>query len=171
MLIADDDAIVLRALAARLKQIGCTCHTAISYDEALEILKHHSNISVVLADHGIQGDDTAAFVSNIRSHHPGTIIIGSSGRDCRGEFASHGVDRFLQKPWGPDELIELISGRITRCVDCGLPLPLRRPFPEETPLSWICGFCNGRYSGIIDLDTPEDLHRNVRRADSESSFV
>ena len=56
------------------------------------------------------------------------------------------------------EDIELLSGRITKCVSCGLPLPLRRAFAGEEERNWICGNCGGRYRGVIDKDShPDDL--------------
>jgi len=162
-LVVDDEAVVCRAYARQLEQAGLVCHSAHSYAEALSVFEREQRIELVVTDHGIKGEDTEAFVSELRARRPGVIIVGSSGRDCRAELVRVGIDRFLQKPWQLNELNELLSTRIAQCTSCNTPLPLRRPFAGEAGESWVCAFCGARYRAAIDRDAAPEFTRNVRR--------
>ncbi len=162
-LIVDDELVVCRAHAGQLEQAGCTCHTAQSYTEALSVFDAQRRVKLVVTDHGVHGDDTEQFVTELRARRPGVVVVGSSGKDCRTELARFGVERFLQKPWQVDELIGLLSVGISNCATCSTPLPLRRAFPDEVGESWVCAFCGARYKAVIDTDSPAAIRRNARR--------
>jgi CheY-like chemotaxis protein len=163
-LIVDDDDVVRRTYSALLEEIGISCHTASTCEEGLDVFDREGRISLVITDHCEDGVDSEEFVTLLRSRRPGVIVIGSSGRDCKNEFAHFGVERFMRKPWHARDLIGLISGRISECVSCGLRIPLRRPFPGEVADSWVCRSCGARYSAMIDQDSPADIFLNVRSA-------
>ena len=163
VLIVDDEPAVCRAHASQLERAGCKCQTAQSYDEALSVFYSQRTVKYVITDHGVHGDNTEKFVALLRARRPGVVVVGSSGNDCRAELAQFGVERFLQKPWRVEELIELLSTGIGNCATCNTPLPLRRTFPGEVGESWVCAFCGARYKAVIDTDSPAAILRNARR--------
>lgn len=134
-----------------------------SYREALAILADQPDIALVIADHGVEGDNMEEFVTVLRATRPGVIVVGNSGSDCRSELKRIGVDRFLMKPWRVEELIELLSGRFEKCAMCSIALPLRRPFEGEIGQSWECAYCGCSYRAILDHDAPGETFRNARR--------
>ena len=106
-------------------------------------------------------ENVLEFVARFKKLRPEAILVGNSGSDRRDEFAVAGVGRYLDKPWGLDDLLALLRERYGNCVDCGMPLPLRRPRSNETGTSWACAACGSRYWGIRDDETPEDWQPNA----------
>lgn len=162
-ILVDDEPAVARACAAQIEPFGCACHLAGSYSEALAIMADQPDIGLVIADHGVDGDDMEEFVTTLRASRPGVIVVGSSGSDCRAELKRFGVARFLSKPWRVEDLIDLLSGRIEKCAMCSIPLPLRQPFEGEVGQHWECAFCGCLFQAVLDQDAPGDTFCNVRR--------
>jgi len=163
-LLVDDEALVRQSAAATIKAAGCDCQVAESYDAALELFQQSPRISVVILDHGVRGDDTTSFVKQLKAIRPGVILVGSSGGDVQHEFTVAGVPRFLQKPWTANDLIRSVH-RIGECVDCKLPIPLRRPLPGERGSSWVCRGCGSRYHALLDQEAPPEHRENVECSD------
>lgn len=126
------------------------------------MLEDQPNIGLVITDHGVDGDNTEEFVMALRIDWLGIIVVGSSGSDCRSDMKRFGVDRCLMKPWGVEELIELLSGRFEKCAMCSIALPLRQPFMDEVGLSWECASCGCLYRAVLDHDAHSETFRNVR---------
>ena len=164
-LVVDDEPVAARTCAAQLKAVGCPCHLAGSYSEALAIMADQPDIGLVIADHGVDGDDMEEFVTTLRASRPGVIVVGSSGSGCRAELKRFGVERFLSKPWRVEDLIDLLSGRIEKCAMCSIPLPLRHPFEGEVGQHWECAFCGCLFQAVLDQDALGDTFRNVRRSE------
>jgi CheY-like chemotaxis protein len=59
-------------------------------------------------DYHMRGADVASLMARIRSQRPDVTIVGHSSMERREHFAALGVDRFLLKPWTPDQLWELL---------------------------------------------------------------
>jgi HD domain len=53
------------------------------------------------------------------------------------------------------------AGRLSQCVVCSTPLPLRLPQDGETGSPWHCAQCETRYLALLDEDSPEKLRPNV----------
>jgi len=164
VLLVDDDSGVRHAIERNLSAIGCRCHAVPSYAEGRKIFETHPEVGVVILDHGMAGDDAAVFLGHVRASRPETVIVGSSGQDIPSEFQELGVRRFLKKPWTARDLASIVPDRLGACVDCGLPLPLRRERDGRLEKDWICNGCGGRYRGVLDEDFPLDVHRSVRQA-------
>jgi len=163
-LLVDDEAIVRHSAASAIKGAGGDCRVAESYGEALDLFRQNPRISVVILDHGVKGDDTMSFVRALKAIRPGVILVGSSGSDVEYDFTFAGVPRFLQKPWTANDLIRAIH-RIGECVDCRLPIPLRRPLPGEKGSNWVCRGCGSRYHALLDRDAPPEHREHVECAD------
>jgi hypothetical protein len=131
-------------------------------DKALKLLQADQGLLFVLLDHNMLGRDGAACLESIKSARPEAIIVGTGDHDVQAHFAALGVDRVVRRPWRVKDLINVITGRIGDCLECGLPLPLRRPQPNEQAGSWRCTHCGTPYQAVIDDSFPADVLRNVR---------
>lgn len=165
-LIVDDDAAVCEALASQLTALGCRVHTVSTYAQAIELVQRTPQIEVAVLDHGAVAGDLSPAILELRRLRPAIVVVGSSGRQAAPEFAAAGVHRFLFKPWQAADLVARLPRRIGECVDCRLPLPLRRLDESETGESWVCCGCGARYRGIMDEEFPDDVRRHVRRPDA-----
>ena len=163
-LILDPEELVRRVVVAGLEQAKCICHAAENTEVALRILERDPQISVVITDHELPGSDLQDFVEQVGKQRPDLVLVGSSGTYRRDEFAMLGIGRFLLKPWRVDDLINVLTGHIGNCVDCGLPLPLRRPQPDDQASSWLCSGCGSRYFAVLDDSFPDEIQNNVRAA-------
>jgi len=109
VLVVDDNEPYRRIAALRLQGAGCMCHVADTHEAAFRLLREHLDIKVAVIDYHMRGnEDVAVLVDGIRSARPDVTLVGRSSM-CRGEaFAALGADRFLRKPWTPEELMELL---------------------------------------------------------------
>ena len=108
VLVVDDDDAYRRIAALRLSAGGVACRVAGTHEEALCLLRKHGDIDVVVVDYHMRGDDPAKLVHCIRAERPDVAIVGHSSMERRGHFAALGVDRFLLKPWTPEQLMALL---------------------------------------------------------------
>ncbi|MFQ5805781.1 MAG: response regulator [Phycisphaerae bacterium] len=168
-LIVDADDMVRRIVAAQIEQAGGICHTADTLGNALQTFRRDADIDVVILDYDLAVENLRDFVRQIRAIRPDVRIVGTSGSEGSTDFEDMSVEQFLLKPWTIRDLINLLTGRIGSCVECGLPLPLRKPIPGETPGHWVCAGCGGRYSAVFDNNSPADVIRNARPAEGPQS--
>ena len=162
-MIVDDDEDVRQSVAGQIEAGGGVCHTAGTVEHALRTCERDSEIEVVVIEHDLARGQVSELVRELRHRWPDVRVVGTGTSDYSRGFASAGVDKFLLKPWTVRELLNLLLDRIDACVSCGLRLPLRRARPGEQPVSWECAGCGGRYSAILDEDSPTDTLRNARR--------
>lgn len=64
-----------------------------------------------------------------------------------------------------DRIRHGVTTRIEACTTCGTELPLRIPGSGEPGINWQCTVCGYRYYGVLDENCPEDVLKNVRKAD------
>ena len=62
-----------------------------------------------------------------------------------------------------------LAGRLSQCVVCSAPLPLRLPQDGEAASPWHCAQCETRYLALLDEDSPASLRENVRREGETAS--
>jgi CheY-like chemotaxis protein len=108
VLIIDDEGALRSFFSRDLQQVGCTCYTASSENEALNVLRNTSSITVILLDYSVSGAGLPDFVRKLRDLRPAIRIIGNSGEDRSEEFAIAGVTHFLSKPWRAIDHIEML---------------------------------------------------------------
>jgi hypothetical protein len=89
-------------------------------------------------------------------------VIASGQAQVSARFEEFGVQHVLPRPWRIEDLVNMLTGRIGCCVECGLQLPLREPRPGEEASSWECAYCGSRYRAVMDEDFPPDMRQNVR---------
>lgn len=164
-LIIDHTPLVRRAVAYSLEGAGCLCHTAETLEAATPLLERDPGVQVVLLDHDLPSTSLPEAVERLRGIRPGITLVGTGTTDHRKEFSALGVNYFLEKPYVINDLINALTGRIGACVDCGLPIPLRRPRTGETPSRWVCCGCGARYSAVLDDAFSQDVLRHVQAAE------
>lgn len=110
VLVVDDNEPYRRIVALRLQGAGCVCYLADTHGDALRLLREHPDIKVAVIDyHMKENEDVAVLVEGIRGARPDVTLVGHSTM-CRCEaFAALGVERFLLKPWTPEELYRLLG--------------------------------------------------------------
>ena len=165
VLVVDDEALVRRMVRSMLEMHGAVCYTASTADEAVRLLENDSGLKFVVHDHDMPDCDTGRSVERIRTVRPDVVVVGNSGVDRSDDFAAIGVRHFLQKPWRAGDLVNVLMGRIGNCVDCGIPVPLRRMKPGEIGERWICAYCGMVYHAMLDETSPPGIQHNVRPDD------
>ena len=108
VLVVDDDMDYRRIVGLRMESVGGKCHVSGTHEEALRLLSRHPEIEVAVLDYHMRGADIALLVRRIRDLRPDVILVGHSSMERREKFAALGVERFLLKPWTPDELWEVL---------------------------------------------------------------
>ncbi len=162
VLVIDEQAVLRHDLARELEAVGCICHASDTHEEALRLFRKDPGVKFVILSADIPGGSERLLVRTLKAERPGVAIVGSSQQNRREEFTAIGVERFLHKPWKTEDFINLLTGRIGSCVDCGLPIPLRLPESGEVAGSWVCRRCGSRYSAVLDNDFPPDVVTDVR---------
>jgi CheY-like chemotaxis protein len=165
VLIIDDDESFRDAVAGQFKRSGWSVHAAETYEDGLQVFQLNQEIGLVIIDHATVGADVGGVVHLLRAVRPNTFIVGNSGEDRRAEFAEAGVNEYLQKPWRVPDLLGTLDRRIASCVECGMPLPLRRPAPGESGSSWACAYCGSRYRAVLEQGSPPEFRSNALRVD------
>ncbi|MCK4660920.1 MAG: response regulator, partial [Phycisphaerae bacterium] len=161
VLVVDDFEWIRRVEVAGLERIGAICHAAENGEVALRILERDRKIEFVVLDYDIPGTNIRRLVEGITALCPNVVIVGCTGGSHREEFAALGVDLYLPKPFTIGDLVNVLTGRIGNCVDCGLPIPLRRPRPGEAAESWQCRGCGSHYRAMFDESFPPQVLSNV----------
>ncbi|MFH1747974.1 MAG: response regulator [Planctomycetota bacterium] len=161
-LIVDDDRWVRHVITAQIENGGGVCHAAENTQAALQTCRRDSGIELVILDYDLPGDSIYDFVTELRSLRPEVRIVGTSGSNRAEEFVRAGVRNFLLKPWAVSDLVNLLLGRLGKCVSCDLPLPLRHARPGEVPQSWVCAGCGARYSALLDEELSTKEYSNAR---------
>jgi DNA-binding response OmpR family regulator len=161
VLVVDRDVIGRRTAVSLLESTGATCYGVATLPDGLPLLSNDDGLRFVAID-SESTSDLAGAVAEIRKVRQDTTILGTSNENRRELFASAGVDLFMRKPWRMENLVNLLTGRLGNCLECGLQMPLRRARPGESPLSWACNFCGARYLGVVDDGIPANIVANAR---------
>jgi CheY-like chemotaxis protein len=111
VLVVDDNADYRRIVGLRMERAGFACHFSGTHAEALRLVARHPEIEVAVVDYHMREATVASLVRRIREIRPDVTIVGHSSMERREHFAALGVDRFLLKPWTPEQLMELLNDR------------------------------------------------------------
>jgi PAS domain S-box-containing protein len=112
VLVVDDEAFILTAVKATLKDAGY--HVSIAHDgsEAISVIREQpSNFNVAIVDMMMPGMDGPATMRALREIDPKIRIIASSGLRTADDAAKlvEGATAFLQKPYTDDQLLATLS--------------------------------------------------------------
>ncbi len=115
ILVIDDDEAILKFITAILKQEGIDTLTATDSFTAHQQLSQNPDITVVITDIILPGQEGIEIIRKIKSQHPRIKIIAiSGGGKISPENYLHlahvmGVNATLKKPFGPKELLNALQ--------------------------------------------------------------
>jgi two-component system KDP operon response regulator KdpE len=129
VLVVDDEAPILRALATNLRARGYTVDAAASGEEALDLAARHRP-EVVILDLGLPGMSGIDVVAGLRGWTAVPIIILSARGAEHDKVAAldAGADDYVTKPFGMDELLARLRAALRRGAPAG-----EQPAIVETP--------------------------------------
>ena len=120
VLCVDDEPHVVQALLLHLRK-HYDVSTALSGDEALELLKRMGGAAVVISDMRMPGMNGATLLNNVMHLYPDTsriMLTGETGRDAAVSAVnavSHGhVLQFLTKPCTPEALKAAVEAGVAK---------------------------------------------------------
>jgi len=160
VLVVDHDVIGRRTAVSMLESTAASCYGVAGLSDAMPLLKNDDGLRFVILDFKATHDIREA-VAEIRRVRPSVTVVGTSSENRRGDFAAAGVDLFVRKPWRMEILVNMLTGRLGHCPECGLQLPLRKAREGETPSNWACNFCGASYLGVLDATMPKDIVGNA----------
>jgi CheY-like chemotaxis protein/two-component sensor histidine kinase len=108
VLAVDDDALVLMNTAAMLEDLGHTPIEATSAAAALELLRQHTDVDVVITDHVMPGMTGSALARSIRQTWPELPIVLATGYAELPEGQDIGLPR-LAKPFLQADLARVLA--------------------------------------------------------------
>ena len=118
LLVVDDEATLLKAVAATLRSEGYDVATARSGTDAI-VSVNQSLPDLIISDIRMPGMDGYEFARVLRSNNrtsliPLIFLTAQGERKDRIAGFRAGVDAYLTKPFDPDELLAVISGILER---------------------------------------------------------
>lgn len=111
VLVVDDDPMVGKAMTRVLRLDGHRVTATLSAEDALQQLQSDS-FDVVVSDLGLgTGLDGRELASRVRASWPGVHFVMATGSVGIDQVAARadGVETFLSKPYGPQDLRDLIA--------------------------------------------------------------
>jgi DNA-binding response OmpR family regulator len=112
VLVADDDAVILRLLEVNFSLDGFDVVTANRGEEALEKARHEGPFDLVVLDVMMPGMDGWQVCELLKrdeatSHVPVMFLSARTQDQDRARGLSLGVSAYVTKPFDPDELLQL----------------------------------------------------------------
>ena len=108
VLLVDDDQTVRQMLSTILGRLGLVVLPAENAQAALAIFdKFKNDIELAICDFmmpGMPGDELFALLRQAKPELKGLMVTGLPPADCLRTFRAAGVDGYLAKPFGIDEL-------------------------------------------------------------------
>ena len=123
LLVVDDEAILLKAVAATLRAEGYDVTTARSAADAL-VAVNQTMPDLIVSDIRMPGMDGYEFARILRSNArtaliPIIFLTAKGERKDRIAGFRSGIDAYLTKPFDPDELLAVITGILSRLERTG----------------------------------------------------
>lgn len=108
ILLVEDDVLVMMSFSDMLRDMGHEVYEAPTAPDALAWLENNLGLDVLITDIGLAGMDGRELVRQARGLIPDLRVIYSSGYRSEKipKLASDPLARFLQKPFGPNEVNE-----------------------------------------------------------------
>ena len=116
ILIVDDDETVRQSYLRSLESISCNIEAASDGEEALQTMEHKP-FDVVLLDMRMPGQDGLSVLRTIKQKWPESevvIITGYPTVDSAKQAVQLGAYDYVAKPVGPQDVINVTEGAITR---------------------------------------------------------
>jgi signal transduction histidine kinase/CheY-like chemotaxis protein len=169
VLIVEDEAYNRTVLAGMLQELGSNVHLAATPTEARQILATQA-IDLVFLDWQLDrvGETTEALAKEIRATQQAAapVVIATTAHDSedvRRRCAAAGMDGFLLKPFGPDELRACLEGA-TRAQQNEEPSCPADPGPNQSPLR---ADVFATYAAAKGLSRPQAIRDYIRAVQTE----
>lgn len=107
ILYVDDEPLMRLGVARMLRGAGAVCFGTDSHDQAVLLLAFEPLLDLAILDFQMPDGDVGRLIRRLHCQRPGLTLVGTSAAERRSEFAARGVDRFLPKPWGLDDLLHV----------------------------------------------------------------
>jgi CheY-like chemotaxis protein len=108
VLVVEDEVLVRLMIAEELRSAGFQVIEASDADEALAVLANITDVSVIFSDIRMPGSmDGLELAKKVRADFPKIRIVLASGNLAAVASVDH--DGFFLKPYGADEIINLIK--------------------------------------------------------------
>ena len=108
VLVVEDEVLVRLMIAEELRSAGFQVIEAADADEALAVLAHITDVSVIFSDIRMPGSmDGLELAKKVRADFPKIRIVLASGNLAAVASVDH--DGFFLKPYEADEIINLIK--------------------------------------------------------------
>ncbi|MEM1297940.1 MAG: response regulator [Pseudomonadota bacterium] len=125
VLVVDDDKDASEELSEALEEVGFTCFAAASLAEAIQVAGDHPQITAIVTDFYLTGDDAVAdngirLIDRLRETFPDRkfdCVVVSGDPEILAECAINGPVKFLAKPIVPESLTSMLLSP----VDTKLP--------------------------------------------------
>jgi DNA-binding NtrC family response regulator len=120
VLLVDDEAPFVEAMTKRLEKRDLKIISALSGQEALDTLKEHQNIDVVILDVKMPGMDGIEALGKIKNAYPLTEVIMLTAHatvESAIEGMKLGAYDYLMKPCDIEQLIEKVGGAANKKRD------------------------------------------------------
>lgn len=117
ILIVDDEKNIRLTVGRALEPLGYETDTAVNGEEALQILDEDNPYALVLLDLRMPGISGMDVLQHIAEHYPEThvVIISAHGTvENAVEAMKLGAVDFIQKPFTPQEIRDIVSGVLER---------------------------------------------------------
>jgi len=108
VLLVDDDEKVLKIFKSKLKALGYEVITATNGQDAINLVKSEKP-DIVVMDVVMPGMSGLEALQAIRTFSELPVIVISARTDNADKALSLGANRFLSKPFNPDELVKRIQ--------------------------------------------------------------
>lgn len=110
VLVIDADPNIRALFVRQLERAGCVCYKADTEDLALRLFQSDRDIRVVVVDYDMKAVSLGELIAELRSTRAGVKVVGHSATPLHKlYFSALGVKRFLTKPWGVSDLIEILG--------------------------------------------------------------
>lgn len=107
VLYVDDELLMRLAVVRLLRGAGAVCVGVATHDQAVVLLASEPSLELAIVDFHMPNGNVGRLIRRLLWQRPDLTVVGTSASDRRSAFAARGVDRFLPKPWGIDDLISV----------------------------------------------------------------
>ena len=120
VLVIEDEENMVYLLRKAFLRNKCPLFVALDGAQAIAMYQNHKDdIGVVLLDIGLPKYSGWDIVLRIKEHNPDIKIFVTSGYlepDLKSKMARAGVEAFIQKPYNPGDVVEMLCSSLTESV-------------------------------------------------------
>lgn len=120
VLVVDDEDVVRRSFARILETAGYSSHAVASAEEGFAFLEAAPEVSVVLSDIAMPGEDGISFLARLRSRFAERpwlqvlLVTGEASVELMPGAVQHDASDFLLKPIGARDLVDAVRAAFQR---------------------------------------------------------